>query len=74
MLKVKESQIYESENIKVQLRKLKINELGYKYKNRDKEEFMNYVGKLYYMKFRCEEIYERLQQIEKEYIKINKLS
>lgn len=27
---------------------------------------MKYVGKVYYMKFRCEEIYERLKEIGKE--------
>ena len=31
-----------------------------------KEEFLNYVGHLYYAKYRCIEIYDRLQDIEDE--------
>lgn len=36
------------------------------YKNMTKEEYIQYVGGLYYMELRCEEIYVRLEQIEKE--------
>lgn len=36
------------------------------YKNMSKEEYIQYVGGLYYMEQRCEEIFVRLQQIERE--------
>ena len=42
---------------------LKWKESNYKNKG-SKEEFINYVGSLYYAKYRCEEIYNRLQDIE----------
>lgn len=45
---------------------LAVDEFDCEYRNKDKKEFMNYVGKVYYMKFRCEEIYERLKEIEEE--------
>ena len=41
-------------------------ELGYKYKKKSKDEFINYVGKLYYAEYRYSEIYERLKDIENE--------
>ena len=40
-----------------------VNEFECYYNKMDKKKFMNYVGKVYYMKFRCEEIYERLKEI-----------
>ena len=40
------------------------------YEQMNKEEFMKHVGKVYYMQFRCEEIYERLKSIQEEYYKI----
>ena len=36
------------------------------YKNMDKDEYIQYVGSLYYLGERAEEIYARLQEIEKE--------
>ena len=36
------------------------------YKRMSKEEYIQYVGGLYYMEQRCEEIFVRLQQIEEE--------
>lgn len=41
-------------------------EVESEYKNMTKEEYIQYVGGLYYMEIRCEEIYVRLEQIEKE--------
>ena len=41
-------------------------ELGSKYKKKSKDEFISYVGKLYYAEYSCAEIYERLQVIESE--------
>ena len=32
-------------------------ELGSKYKKKSKDEFISYVGKLYYAEYRCAEIY-----------------
>lgn len=37
-----------------------------KYKRMTKDEYIQYVGGLYYMEQRCEEIYVRLEEIEKE--------
>ena len=45
---------------------LAVDELDYEYKKKSKKEFMDYVGKLYFMKFRCEEIYNRLKEIDGE--------
>lgn len=45
---------------------MEIAEIKYKYEELDKQEFIEYVGNLYYMKHRCEEIYARLQAIELE--------
>lgn len=36
------------------------------YKNMSKEEYIQYVGGLFYMEQRCEEIFVRLQEIAKE--------
>ena len=44
----------------------RIHDIEDDYKNKSKEEFLNYVGHLYYAKYRCQEIYERLQEIECE--------
>lgn len=41
-------------------------EYEYKTKNKSREEFINYVGSLYYAQYRCEEIYNRLKEIDKE--------
>ena len=45
---------------------LDVNEFECYYNKIGKKKFMNYVGKVYYMKFRCEEIYERLKEIAEE--------
>ncbi len=44
----------------------RIDDIEEDYKNKSKEEFLNYVGHLYYAKYRCIEIYDRLQDIEDE--------
>ncbi|MFR8620277.1 MAG: hypothetical protein ACLVEC_05715, partial [Romboutsia timonensis] len=44
----------------------RIDDIEDDYKNKSKEEFLNYVGHLYYAKYRCIEIYDRLQDIEDE--------
>lgn len=36
-----------------------------KYNTLSKEEFINYIGRLYYLQYRCEEVYRRLRKIEK---------
>ena len=41
-----------------------------KYKKMNKEEYIQYVGSLYYLDERVKEIYERLQEIEREAEKI----
>lgn len=41
-------------------------ELEQKYKSMSKEEYIQYVGDLFYLPQRAEEIYERLQEIEIE--------
>lgn len=38
----------------------------YRKKDRSKDEFIRYVGSLYYAEYRCEEIYQRLEEIEEE--------
>lgn len=43
-----------------------IDELEDDYKKMSESEFKEYVGNLYFMQFRCEEIFERLKNIEKE--------
>ena len=44
----------------------RIDDIEDDYKNKSKEELLNYVGHLYYAKYRCIEIYDRLQDIEDE--------
>lgn len=44
----------------------RIDDIEDDYKEKSKNEFLNYVGHLYYAKYRCREIYERLQEIEDE--------
>ncbi|WP_195990254.1 hypothetical protein [Clostridium sp. D53t1_180928_C8] len=41
-------------------------DLEYDFKRYSKEEFKEYAGNLKYAEFRCEAIYERLEEIEKE--------
>ena len=41
-------------------------EVESKYKDMSKDEYIQYVGGLFYMEQRCEEIYVRLEEIEKE--------
>ena len=41
-------------------------EVEYEYKNMKKDDYIQYVGGLFYMEQRCEEIYVRLKEIEKE--------
>ena len=43
-----------------------IDDIENDYKEKSKEEFIKYVGNIYYTKYRCQEIYERLQEIECE--------
>ena len=43
-----------------------IDDIENDYKEKSKEEFIKYVGNTYYTKYRCQEIYERLQEIECE--------
>lgn len=46
---------------------LEIDNFENAYEKMDKKDFIDYVGKVYFMKFRCEEIYEKLKLIEKEF-------
>ena len=41
-------------------------DLEYEFKTLSKTEFKEYVGNLKYAEYRCEEIYKRLKQIERE--------
>ena len=41
-------------------------ELEYEFKRLSKKEFKEYVGNLKYAEYRCEEIYKRLEEIERE--------
>ena len=41
-----------------------------KYSEKNRDEFINYAGQLYYAKYRCEEIYKRLQEIDDEASKL----
>ena len=41
-------------------------DLEYDFKRLSKTEFKEYVGNLKYAEYRCEEIYKRLEEIEKE--------
>ena len=36
------------------------------YVKKNRDDFINYAGQLYYAKYRCEEIYKRLQEIDDE--------
>ena len=45
---------------------LAINQLKIDFKKYSKEEFKKYVGDLKYTEYRCEEIYKRLEEIERE--------
>ena len=47
-------------------------ELEYEFKRLSKKEFKEYVGNLKYAEYRCEEIYERLKQIEREALELEK--
>ena len=47
-------------------------ELEYEFKTLSKKEFKEYVGNLKYAEYRCEEIYERLKQIEREALELEK--
>ena len=47
-------------------------ELEYEFKTLSKTEFKEYVGNLKYAEYRCEEIYERLEEIEREAWKLEK--
>ena len=46
------------------------NSLDYEFKNMDKKEFIKYAGMICYIKPRCEEIYKRLEEIEREASKL----
>ena len=45
---------------------LALDSLEYDFKKYSKEEFKEYAGNLKYAEYRCEEIYKRLEEIEKE--------
>ena len=47
-------------------------ELEYEFKRLSKKEFKEYVGNLKYAEYRCEEIYERLEEIEREALELEK--
>ena len=47
-------------------------ELEYEFKTLSKTEFKEYVGNLKYAEYRCEEIYKRLEEIEREAWKLEK--
>ena len=51
---------------------LRLSELEYDFKKYSKEEFKEYVGSLKYTEYRCEEIYQRLEEIEKEALELDK--
>lgn len=46
-------------------------DLEYDFKRYSKEEFKEYAGNLKYAEYRCEAIYERLEEIEKEVENLN---
>ena len=46
-------------------------DLEYDFKRYSKEEFKEYAGNLKYTEYRCEAIYERLEEIEKEVENLN---
>ena len=45
-------------------------ELEYEFKRLSKKEFKEYVGNLKYAEYRCEEIYIRLEEIEREALEL----
>ena len=47
-------------------------ELEYEFKRLSKKEFKEYVGNLKYAEYRCEEIYKRLKEIEREALELEK--
>ena len=47
-----------------------LNDLENNFKTYSKEEFKEYVGDLKYAEYRCEEIYKRLEEIEREASKL----
>ena len=47
-------------------------DLEYDFKRLSKTEFKEYVGNLKYAEYRCEEIYKRLEEIEKEAEELDK--
>ena len=51
---------------------LALDDLDYAFKKFSKEEFKEYVGDLKYSEYRCEEIYIRLEEIEREAWKLEK--
>lgn len=42
----------------------------YKFSELSKDEFINYVGSIYYTEYRCEEIVKELKELAKEYKKL----
>lgn len=51
---------------------LAVNEIDSQFNSMNKKEFVEYVGELYYAKYRCEAIYKRLEAIEREAVKLIK--
>ena len=51
---------------------LALDDLEHNFKKYSKEEFKEYVGNLKYAEYRCEEIYKRLEEIEKEAEELDK--
>ena len=49
-----------------------LNDLENNFKTYSKEEFKEYVGDLKYAEYRCEEIYKRLEEIEREALELEK--
>ena len=47
-------------------------DLEYDFKRLSKTEFKEYVGNLKYAEYRCEEIYKRLKEIEREALELEK--
>ena len=47
-----------------------LNQLESDFKKYSKEEFKKYVGDLKYTEYRCEEIYKRLEEIEREALEL----
>lgn len=51
---------------------LATNEIDSEFRRMNKKQFVEYVGELYYAKYRCEAIYERLEAIERKVAKLMK--